>query len=50
MDDLRIGLQKINSSSSVLVGEVLSSFHNNFSKAVNFNDDADKMWNNEDHL
>jgi hypothetical protein len=50
VDDLRIGLQNIQSGTPKLIGEVLSSFHNNYSKQVNFNDDADKMWNNEENI
>ena len=50
VDNLKIGMQRIESGSPVLVGEVLASYHNNYSKSVNFNDDAEKMWNNEENI
>lgn len=49
-DQLRIGLNKYETTATDVVGEVLTQFNNKFSKVVNFNEDAEKLWNNEENI
>ncbi|MFY8090488.1 MAG: glycosyl hydrolase [Chitinophagaceae bacterium] len=49
-DQLRIGLNKFESSTSVVISEIVAQYNNNFNKAVSFNEDAEKMWNNEENI
>lgn len=50
IDQLRIGLNRYESSTPEVVGEVMTQFHNNFNKQVSFNEDAEKLWNNEENI
>jgi hypothetical protein len=49
-DKLTIGLQKHDGTGLVTINEVLSSYNNNYSKSVNYTDDAEKMWNSEENI
>ncbi|MFY7885576.1 MAG: hypothetical protein ACOVOV_12125, partial [Dolichospermum sp.] len=49
-DLLRIAIHKNQNGQMYHIGEVLSTYGSNFSSAVNFSEDAEKLWNNEENI